>query len=301
MNKKKNDFQNCLSYALITPAHNEEGYIEGTIESVINQTLLPIIWVIVSDGSTDETDKIVSEYAKKHDWIEFIKLTKRDDRNFSGKANAFNLGWKEVLKKKPDIIGNIDADVTFEYDFFEFLLSKFKDDPSLGVAGAVFTEENGITYDYKYASSMHVSGLCQLFRSICLSEIGGYIPLKRGAIDWVAVTTARMKGWTTKSFMEKQVIHHRKIGTGNSGVLASCFRQGIKDYYVGGHPLWQLFRCLYHFKKKPYLFGGIVIWLGYCLALICQIKAPLPEGLRSFHRNEQKQRLKKLFHSYQKN
>lgn len=294
-NDKNSQYQ--LSYALVTPAHNEAGFIEGTIKAVINQTILPSIWVIVSDGSTDGTDAIVSEYAEKIDWIEFIKLSKRDDRHFAGKANAFNLGWKEVLKNNPDIIGNIDADITFEDNFFEFLLSKFKDDPSLGVAGTAFTEKIGIAYDYKYASSTHVPGMCQMFRSTCLHEIGGYIPLKRGAIDWVAVTTARMNGWTTKAFVEKQLIHHRKMGTGNGGVLSAYFKQGLKDYYVGGHPLWQFFRCLYQFRSKPYILGGVTLWTGYCWAVICRIKAPLPEGLRTFHRNEQKRRLYNIFRS----
>src|SRR5574341_1954027 len=109
-----------ITYVLITPARNEAAFIEGTIKSVVAQTLAPLRWVIVSDGSTDGTDDIVKRYAAVHEWIEFIRMPDRENRHFAGKVNAFNAGYERVRGLPYDIIGNLDADSTFETDYFQF-------------------------------------------------------------------------------------------------------------------------------------------------------------------------------------
>src|SRR6266851_4893071 len=85
-----------LSYALVTPARNEAAFIELTLKSVVQQTIRPVRWVIVSDGSTDGTDEIVKKYAAEHDWIELVRAPERSDRHFAGKVHAFNLGYEKV-------------------------------------------------------------------------------------------------------------------------------------------------------------------------------------------------------------
>ena len=149
---------------------------------------------------------------------------------------------------KFDIIGNLDADISFESNYFSFLLSQFSKHPELGVAGTPFLENN-FQYDYRFTNIEHVSGACQLFRRKCYEDIGGYIPLKSGGIDWVAVTTARMKGWKTKTFTDMVCYHHKKIGTGNSTPFLVPLRQGKKDYLLGGHPLWQILRGFYQMRN----------------------------------------------------
>jgi poly-beta-1,6-N-acetyl-D-glucosamine synthase len=123
-----------LSYILITPAHNEEAFIEKTIESVINQTVLPVKWVIVDDGSTDKTREIVGRYLVRYRWIEMVQMPQRRDRSFAAKVTAFNAGYERVKGLPYEIIGNLDADISFEKDHFEFLTRKFSEDPTLGVA-----------------------------------------------------------------------------------------------------------------------------------------------------------------------
>ena len=115
-----------------------------------------------------------------------------------------------------DVIGNLDADISFESDYFAFLMARFAEAPRLGVAGTPFVEE-GRRYDYRFSSIEHVSGACQLFRRECFADVGGYMPIKGGGIDWVAVTTARMMGWQTRTFTEKNCLHHRPMGTGCPG------------------------------------------------------------------------------------
>ena len=198
-----------MTYALITPARNEEAFLEGTILSVVSQTVLPRRWVIVSDGSTDRTDEIAAAYAAKHGFIELVRMPEHRDREFGAKVRCFQAGYRRVEAMAFDIVGNLDADLTFEPDYIEFLLGKFAQFPKLGVAGTPFVEGR-TSYDYKFTNIEHVSGACQLFRRSCYEEIGGYLPIKGGGIDWVAVTSARMKGWQTRTFTEKVIHHHRK-------------------------------------------------------------------------------------------
>lgn len=283
-----------LTYVLITPARNEEANIERTIRSVITQTLLPVKWMIVSDGSTDRTDDIVKHYLSQHTWIELLRMPEHRDRHFAAKVNSFNTGYERIKALGYDIIGNLDADISFENDYFEFLIEKFNADQRLGVAGTPFVED-GRHYDYRFTNIEHVSGACQLFKRKCFEEIGGYVPIKGGGIDWVAVTTARMKGWKTRTFTEKTCLHHRKIGTGSSGVLMAWFKQGRKDYFLGGHPLWEIFRAIYQVTKRPYIIGGNLLFLGYCWAALSRMKRPVSQELMEFYRAEQMKRLKEFF------
>jgi glycosyltransferase involved in cell wall biosynthesis len=283
-----------MTYVLITPARNEADYIELTIQSMIEQTQPPLKWIIVSDGSTDGTDDIVKKYLPTYPWIELIRTPERKERHFAGKVMAFNAGYEKIKCLSYDIIGNLDADLSFEKDYFEFLLAKFAQNTELGVAGTPFVED-GKHYDFRFASTDHVSGACQLFRKACFEEIGGYIPIKGGGIDWTAVTTARMKGWLTRTFIEKTCTHHRKIGTGDSSKLMAAFRYGQKNYYLGGHPLWHLSRCIFQMKNKPYIIGGILLLSGYTWAYISRTERPISKELMTFYRAEQMQRLKNIF------
>jgi len=281
-----------MKYVLITPAHNEEVYIEKTIESVIAQWIKPEKWVIVSDGSTDNTDTIVKNYARQNEWIELVRTPHHSDRQFAAKVNAFNAGYEKVRDFEYDIIGNLDADIAFEKDYFEFLLSKFYEDPTLGVCGTPFVQD-GEHYDYRFTNIDHVSGACQLFRRRCFEEIGGYTPIKGGGIDWVAVSTARMKGWKTKTFTEKTCQHYRKMGTGNTSAILTWFKQGRKDYFLGNHPLWEIFRTPYQMTKQPYVIGGSFLLVGFAWAALKGVERPISKELMQFIRMEQMLRLKK--------
>jgi glycosyltransferase involved in cell wall biosynthesis len=284
-----------LAYVLVTPARNEEAFIELTIKSVIAQTVLPLRWVIVSDGSTDNTDEIVTTYASRYEWIELLRMPERTERHFGGKVDAFDEGYERARNLKYYIIGNLDADISFEKDYFAFLLDKFGENPRLGVGGTPFVE-GGSQYNYRYTSIEHVSGACQLFRRECFESIGGYRPFKKGGVDLVAVTMARMHGWETRTFSEKHCIHHRKMGAAKYVPLYSRFRDGQKDYTFGAHPLWEAFRVLYQMSKKPYVFGGIALFWGYVLSALCKIERPVPDDFISFRQKEQMQRLRTAFH-----
>src|SRR5213079_895347 len=140
-------------------------------DSMVAQTLLPERWVIVDDGSTDRTTEIVKNYTKNHSWIQLIHRPQRLDRNFAGKAHAFNAGFKRLSSLPFDVIGNLDADISFEPGYFEFLLGKFSEFPQLGVAGTTMREANYEAVTDSFFNHNDVFGACQLFRRECFEEI----------------------------------------------------------------------------------------------------------------------------------
>jgi glycosyltransferase involved in cell wall biosynthesis len=286
-----------MKYALITAARNEEKFIEYTIRSVAAQTLLPEKWVIVDDGSTDRTPEIVGHYAKRYPWIELIGRPQRPDRSFSGKAVAVNEAFKRLGSSQLDVVGNLDADVSFDSDYLEFLMQKFAADPELGVAGTPFTEKGYDSTKDSFEGENYVAGPCQLFRCTCFEDIGGYLPNKAGGVDWIAVMTARMRGWKVISFRQKRFHHHRSMGTAQRGKLAALFSYGEKDYYLGGSPIWQFFRVGYQMTKRPVLLGGLALCFGYTWAAIIRTNRPVTEELMRFHRREQMRKLKRIFAS----
>lgn len=282
------------AYVVVTPAHNEAAFIEVTIKAVVAQTVKPLRWVIVSDGSTDGTDEIVMKYAEQHRWIQLVKLPVHQDRTFAAKARAFNRGWDSMKELAYDAIANLDADVSFNPDYFAFLLDRLASDPALGVVGTAF-KDRSLDYDYRFVSIEHVAGPCQLFRRKCLEDVGGYVLSKSGGIDVIAVLAARMKGWKTRTFPEMSYVHHRDMGTATSGVLAARFRTGRKDYLLGSHPLWEVFRTVYQMTKRPYVVGALMMLVGYVSAGVRRAERPVTSDLMAFRRREQMRRLRELF------
>ena len=286
-----------LRYVLITPARNEEALIEKVLESVVHQTVVPLKWVIVDDGSTDRTADIVGFYLSRYPWIDILRMPPRRERTFAAKVHAFNAGYDTVRGLQYEVIGNLDADVSFENDYLEFLLGKFSADPALGVAGTVFKEEGYSSERHSFEGHTHVAGGCQLFRRQCFEEVSGFVPNKAGGVDWMAVTTARMMRWKTRSFREKSFFHHRHLGTAERSILFSLFSYGEKDYYLGGHPVWELFRVSYRLAQQPYILGGLALGIGYCSAFLRRTPRPVSRELMAFHRKEQLAKLRAILKS----
>jgi biofilm PGA synthesis N-glycosyltransferase PgaC len=286
----------ALRYALVTPAWNEEAHLEQLIDTVAAQTVPPVEWVIVSDGSSDRTDAIVKAAAERYPWVRLLRLERSPERNFAGKAHAFNAGYASLSGRQFELIGNLDADITLPADYYEFLAGRFADDAELGVAGTPFVEDptkpHVHSYAHPFADLRHVSGACQLFRRRCFDDVGGYVPVKQGAIDWVAVTTARMRGWKTQTFLERLSLHHRTMGTADRSVLRARLNHGEKDFLVGGHPGWQMLRSVFQMRQKPLVLGGVCLMAGYAWAWARGLQSPVPQDLRAFHRAEQLQRLR---------
>jgi glycosyltransferase involved in cell wall biosynthesis len=290
-----------LVYVLITPARNEAKFIEETIKSVIAQTVKPAKWVIVSDGSTDGTDEIVLRYASQHPWIELVRVPERCERHFAGKVDAFNAGYARVKNWDYHVIGNLDGDVSFDEGYIAFLLTKFVENPNLGVTGTPYREENA-QHDEQFKSLDHVSGACQLFRRECFEEIGGYPSIRSGGIDLIALLAAQAKGWQTRRFDEKVCLHHRTVGSGmEAGTIRRLLKRGEKDYLLGSHPVFEIFRSLNQMKIEPYVLGGLLMLAGYYWAMVRRVNRTMPEDLMRIRRDDQLRRLKNvLCHSWKR-
>ena len=274
-------------YVLVTPARDEARFIESTLRSVVAQTARPLKWAIVSDGSTDGTDEIVSRYAAENPWIELVRMPQRVERHFAGKALAVRAGVERMQGLAYEVIASLDADIAFEPDYFEYLLGKLLLDTRLGIVGTPYRDDTAEVYDYRFVSTDHVSGACQVFRRACFEEIGGYVLSKGGAIDTIATLTARSKGWKTQTFTGKIARHQRVIGTAENGPLKSRFILGKRDWMIGNSALWEMCRGLYQITKRPYVLRGVAIVAGYVWAACSGVERPVPRELRAIRRKEQ--------------
>src|SRR5579862_8483551 len=243
-------------YVLMTAAHNEEAFIEKTIRSVLSQTVLPKRWVIVSDGSTDRTDQIVEGFAKQHEFIYFLKLTRPPGRNFGSKGIALRRGIKFLEGVPFEFIGNLDADVTIGSPYFETLMNHFERDPKLGIAAGFIYEEKDGEFRTRAANRPDsVPHAAQLVRRECYEVIGGYSIFKYGGEDWYAQQCAKMSGWHAEAIPALKVFHARHTGAA-SNALKNQFRSGRVDHSFGSDPIFEFLKCAVRLSERPWLVGA---------------------------------------------
>lgn len=283
------------NYVLLTAARNEADYIEGTIQAVLTQTLRPRRWVIVSDGSRDKTDRIVQAYAGRSDFIVFARRDGGGEKvDFASKVLALRRGLAMLEDVPYDFIGNLDADITFDAAYYETLLGEFHKSPLLGIAGGILYEPHNGRFIPRYLSeAQYVPGAVQLFRRDCFNQVGGY-PLSRwGGEDTVAVVTARMKGWQTRSVAGLQAFHH-KVAAVTRGKWREHFREGVMFHSLGSHPLVELLKSIRRMGKWPYVFLGAVRMYGYVWAAFSRQERAVSEEFVRYFRSEQWRRLRTI-------
>lgn len=283
------------SYALITPARNEEKYIEQTISSVARQTILPEKWIIVDDGSTDGTAEIVKRNVATYSYLELVCSTGRKQRDFASKAYAVREGYARLKNIPYSFIGNLDADTTHPEKYYEYIMSRFEENPKLGIAGGVVCDLIGQNFHAQQLSFNSVAGPIQLFRRRCWEEIDGYRPMRYGGVDAAAEILARMKGWHVQTFPEINAFQHRRVGTAQRGYLAASFKRGRMFCTLGYHPLFQLVRNLSRLGERPFIMSSVLEQAGYWWTKIQGMEKQLPAEAVAFLRKEQMQRLKSLF------
>jgi len=280
------------TYVLITAARNEEAYIEKTIKSVINQTIIPKKWIIVNDGSTDRTDEIVRKYETKMDFIQLLQMESGLKRDFASKVYAIRKGIDQLKGLEYEFLGILDADLSFEPKYYESIISKFHQNQRLGIAGAILFDVCGSKIVKRLGRLGDVSGATQMFRRKCFEEIGGLKPLKRGAEDTVACVMARIHGWEVRSFPEINGLHHRATGTAKENFLMARFNFGIRDYSYGSHPLFEVFKCIRRVAIHPYLIGSIMRMAGFIWAYCRKEKRLVTNDFIKHIRREHMQRLR---------
>jgi len=282
-------------YVLVTAVRNEEPYLEKTIKSVVAQTIKPIKWTIVNDGSTDRTGEIISWYSSRHNFIKLINIMSENDRNFASKVRAIHEGIKSFQGMAYEFIGNIDGDIEIGLDYFECLLSKFKEDEMLGIAGGWIHEKQKGRYVARFGNSENsVPGSIQTFRRLCFESIGNYLSLSTGGEDYIAEVMARMHGWSTRSYPPLIVYHQRPTGTAKAYSLCASYRSGKSDYFVGYHPVFEAFKCLRRIYARPVIIGSFLRFVGYMDGLWSKEPITVPINVIEYLRKEQMNRIKSL-------
>jgi poly-beta-1,6-N-acetyl-D-glucosamine synthase len=251
-------------YVLVSPVRDEEQYIVKTLESVIGQTIRPSEWIIIDDGSHDETGRIIDEYANRYPWIVALHRADRGRRIAgSGVMEAFHYGYERLQCEDWQFIGKLDGDVGLEVRYFETCIQRFQQDSKLGICGGeMYLEENGRLKVDKHPMH-HVRGAIKLYRRACWADIGGLI--RSTGWDTVDEVHANMLGWHTRSFSDLKVIHQRPTGAA-AGAWRDNVKNGNADYVSGYHPLFVLLKCFKRSLQKPYVAKSLAHAHGYLSA-----------------------------------
>lgn len=281
------------SYVLVSVAFNEERQIAQTIECVTRQKLLPKKWIIVDDASTDRTSEIIKSFTRKHPWIQYERLEKpKEPCPTIGKASyayarAMSRARELLAGMEYEFLANLDADITFDPDYFERVMEKAQADSRLGITGggAYSVLEDGTVLEAGFIQPDFVGGPLQFFRKQCLDEIDGYHAIDHA--DVVAVYMARMKGWKVRCYPEIRALHHGQPRDTAREKFTICRRMGRMDYLAGSHPLFMLSRAGLRMLHKPYIIAGISMLIGYFGSAIRGEKRRMPADIAAFMRKDQ--------------
>ena len=263
MNK---NFHQAARYVIISPVKDEERYIEATLRSVTGQTLKPVRWIIVDDGSRDGTVDIIHRYMSRFAFIHLVRNSNRERRKTGAPViRAFNAGLAELGPVGYDFIVKLDCDLAFEPDYFERLLHHFRTHPGLGIASGVYFEKqpNGAWLEIRMPA-YHAAGACKVIRRECFEQIEGFIP--SAGWDTVDEIRAMSRGWHTRHFRELPMQHLKPEGSG-IGQLRTSFMHGEIFYLTGGSKIFLLLKTIRRVFQKPYLINAFSMLRGYLQAM----------------------------------
>lgn len=280
-------------YVLISAAKNEAAYIHLTIESVLGQKVLPEIWVIVNDGSTDETETIIKNYQQKSDIIHLISKPPNTKRHFAAKVLALKTAMEYLSNCdiSHEFLGNLDADVSFGTDFYEKLLLKMEENPNLGIAGGLCHEMKDGKWVLAHTNpEWSIGGATHFFRAEFFWRVGGYPALKYGGEDAVVEYLARGEGYTVTA-QNGVVFHHHKGRTFDNAALKTYFKRGKQEYMCGFSPLYEVVRCGSKILQKPIVLHGVVRMFGFIFARVVNGH---PSIAREYVKSIRKQQLRRL-------
>ncbi len=285
-----------IRYVLVTPVRNEEVHLPRTIESVLAQTILPVEWVIVSDGSTDRTNAIISEAAATHSWIRLLALPPRTKASFAAVVRNTESGIRHLTNSEYDFIGLLDSDLAFQSDYFARLIDVFAANPKLGLAGGVAIDI-GRSKDQLPRNRQDVPGALQFFRRSCFEAIGGLIPIPEGGWDSLTCAMARMHGFETRLVTELIVDHLKPRNISQGGAIRRKWQMGVRDHAIGYHPVFELVKCVGRTTEPPFLLAAGAWWLGFCWATVAGGPRVVPMDVVRHVRREQTRRLTTAFRS----
>lgn len=279
----------CTRYVVITPVRDEEKFIDATVQSVLEQTIRPIEWIIVDDGSSDRTGEIIDGYARQYAWIKVVHRVNRGFRQSGGGiAEAFNDGLKMVKSSDWDFIVKLDGDLTFAPTYFETCFDRFNEDPRLGIGGGIIYHLIDGQEKVEQVPQFHVRGATKIYKRECWDGIGGLWPTT--GWDTIDEVKANMLGWTTRSFSDVRLRQLRATGTSESR-WKDFVKCGRARYVVGYHPLFMVISCILRLFQKPYLLESAGLTWGYMLGYWKRSPRVNDPGFIKYIREQQMHRL----------
>jgi glycosyltransferase involved in cell wall biosynthesis len=255
-------------YLLISPCRDEAKYMRETLDSVIGQSIRPAKWVIVDDGSTDNTPQILAEYRAKHDWIEVVTRRNRGQRAVgSGVIDAFYAGFETINPDDYDYLCKLDLDLRLPPRYFEILMERLAANPHIATCSGkcYLEEENGSLVYERHADDVSI-GASKFYRVSCFKAIGGFV--RELMWDGIDCHRCRMNGWIACSWDEPELrfIHLRPEGSSQKSIYAGRVRHGYGQYFMGTGFLFILASSIYRLNRKPYVLGSLaMIWLKAAL------------------------------------
>jgi glycosyltransferase involved in cell wall biosynthesis len=251
-----------VRYVIVSPVKDEERYLELTLRSIIEQTVRPVKWVIVDDGSSDNTPRILERYTASHDWIQVVRI-ERDSKRDLGitEIRAFAAGYEWVKNVASEFIVKLDCDLRIPPDYFERVFAGFQDNGRLGIASGIYLEEHNGRWLPAHMPGYHASGASKVVRRRCFEDIGGFV-LCRGW-DTIDEIKAVMKGWETRHFPDVTFYHLRREGAA-MGFGRTNMLHGEIYYLTGGGALFFLLKVLHRMGSAlPPVLGGLAMLWGY--------------------------------------
>ena len=248
---------------IISPCRNEAAYMRATLDSVVAQTHRPALWVIVDDGSTDETPEILADYTGRHDWIRVVTKPDRGHRAVGpGVIEAFYYGLNEVEGDYPYLC-KLDLDLDLPPRYFEELIVRMEADPKIGTcSGKPYVRRGGALVSERRGDEMSV-GMTKLYRRACFDQIGGFVR----EVMWDAIDChkARQMGWKAVSWdhADLNFEHLRPMGSSEVSIYEGRRRHGRGQYFMGSDPLYFLATCVFRALEPPYVLGGLAMAQGY--------------------------------------
>jgi len=276
-------------YVVITPVRDEEAHLRNTLECMLRQTILPVEWIIVNDGSTDKTGNIIDEYARRYPWIRGVH---RGNRGFrkpgGGVVEAFNEGYQNLQTKDWDFVVKFDGDLSFEPEYFECCFRNFSNNPKLGVGGGTICYVVDGIKEFEEAPAFHVRGATKIYRRSCWDAIGGFWPAP--GWDTMDEVKANSLGWNTRSFKDLHLVHHRPTGEAD-GFWSGLVKYGRANYICGYHPLFMLGKFVRRLAVKPPILGSLALMYGYVTGYLKRIPQVDDPAAIAYLRRQQLNRL----------
>ncbi|MFO7180651.1 MAG: glycosyltransferase family A protein [Pseudomonadota bacterium] len=255
-------------YLLISPCRDEAEFLQTTIDSVARQTVLPAKWLIVDDGSRDDTPKILAAAAAKYPFIEVVRREDRGHRSVGpGVVDAFYFGLSRVELDEYDYLCKFDCDLELSPRYFERVMEHFEDDPWLGtLSGKLYLRIDGRLVPERTGDENSV-GPVKFYRVPCFEEIGGFV--REVCWDGIDGHMCRLHGWVARSVDEPdlRIVHLRQMGSSHISLWHGRTRWGRGKYFMGSTPAYMAAVSLYRMAERPYVLGGLGILVGYLKAM----------------------------------